>query len=85
MTIAEEAVEKRLFNAEAWRASGQTEHQRVKSKRSETLTNEDENEVCLAECEYFCQGAKRMAQDLCNRNVAVNRNLLLLAMLMLES
>ena len=54
---------KRSFNAEAWRACGQTERQRVESERSETLTNEDENEVCLAEREYFEQGAKHMAQD----------------------
>ena len=74
-------MEKRSFYAEAWSASGQTERQRVKSERSETLTNEDENEVCLAEREYFDQGAKRMAQDLCNRNAAVDRNLILPAIL----
>jgi len=55
---------KRSFNAEAWRACGQTERQRAKSKRSETLTNEGENEVCLAECKYFDQGAKRMVRGI---------------------
>jgi len=55
------------------------------SERSETLTNEQENEVCLAECGYFNQGAKRMAQDLCNRNAAVDCNLILPAMVVPES
>ena len=64
MFIVGKAVEKRSFNAEAWRACGQTERERARSERSETLTNEEENEECLAECDYFDQGAKRMAQDL---------------------